>query len=124
MSNFRYHFIGRSYVLTEQEHEQCVAAMKAGNTKVVLRAGKLMIDMALLASWNETQDLTDAQTDPGQMRLPGSQQPSGSSPAWRTQEEKEAYFRKYHAETYAKMGWAHEPESRSSCKYPECGTKK
>ena len=56
--NYKYHLIGKDYILTKQEHEKVSTLQKSGTSIIYLRNGNLMINMAFVGAINETDDLT------------------------------------------------------------------
>ena len=58
--NYEYKFVDKKIILTEQEHEQVLGDMQSGKNISVLRGGKLIMNMNLVGTVQETtQDMPE-----------------------------------------------------------------
>ena len=105
--NYKYKMIDAEYVLTEQEHTYCVDQFKKGKSIILLREGKLGINMNFLKSWNETDHKTDSQ-EQQVLKLPSAFLPEGSLDDGRRRAQ--GFIKISHDDFFAKMGWKHKED--------------
>ncbi len=61
MKNHRYHFINEDYIVSLEEHQYILNSLKQGKTQIILREGKLILNLSLGFAATETDKLTDDQ---------------------------------------------------------------
>ena len=92
--NHRYHFIGEDIIVSADEHEYILEALKNGKTQVILRDGNLIMNLSLGFSAVETDHLTDEQEQIKDEAL------KLGSPQWVEPSDEEAERRKVVLDSY------------------------
>ncbi len=113
MRNFKYAVGDKEYVLSPEEHGQILLLVEKGKSGLmILRGGKLILNLAFIRSANETDDLTAVQE---KLREETLKLPMESE---KTYQEKRAsgqgFMKATHEEFYARMNWEH--GENCSCK--------
>lgn len=106
--NYRYKLVKSEYILDEEEHKKCLSGMAGGKPIVILRGGKLILNMNHLVSSNETGELTEKQEKDRENSLKLEQVQRESQGSGRD------FMKEVHASFYKKMGWEH--GSQCACK--------
>jgi len=98
--NYRWNFIGQHFILSREEHEKILAALDKGAKQLVLRNGRLGMNLASPYLFNETNELTDEQEE-ARIKTMRLDAPPYQSPSPEDIERR----RKMNEEFKKKMGW-------------------
>lgn len=106
--NHRYHFLNEDHVISEEEHQYVLRSLREGRAQIILRNGKLIMNLVLAFSAVETERLTLEQEEKlhATLRLE-----SARSEAKEMAGGDGIFFLiKTHFPFYEKMGWEHNEE--------------
>lgn len=119
--NYRYTFIGKDHILSKEEHEKVVSALKAGRTLMMLRGDTLILNLSSPFSVNPTGNQTEKQEEQQMERLQQASEGKGGlmlgDPVPENLKNKDSYAKKTHFAFYEKMDMKHKP--MCVCKHAE-----